>query len=394
MRRKRLGFLVNPIAGMGGAVGLKGTDGPALAEALRRGAKPSSPRRAAEALGELARIGAGLDILAAGGEMGATQPRRPAFPLFPLMTRRTAPSRRRIHGAPPRPCVRAARTCSSSREETARHGTCSPSSGPRPRSSAYRPASKCTGGVRDQPAQCRPPRRRLPCGRQHGPAARSRDHGPRRLGGRGAPLWLCAHPLRAHAHPARQGDKPDPGRCRPRRRLPAGRAPDRRRPLFLHRPRHDDAAHQAAARRGKARCSASMSFTRAVSPRSTSAKRSCWRFRRSAPPGSSSASWADRATSWARQSAVQRPRDRTGRQGGDRYRRDRPETRVAGGESCSSIPATRPSIASCRDMFRSSPVPTAGPCSRSLGPECSYRGIADIANAAAPCENRDSRQLC
>ncbi len=42
----RLGFIVNPLAGMGGAVGLKGTDGDAYIEALKHGAEPVTPERA------------------------------------------------------------------------------------------------------------------------------------------------------------------------------------------------------------------------------------------------------------------------------------------------------------------------------------------------------------
>src|SRR5258705_13564171 len=46
----RIGFLLNPIAGMGGRVALKGTDGAALAQAIERGAAPRAPGRAAEFL--------------------------------------------------------------------------------------------------------------------------------------------------------------------------------------------------------------------------------------------------------------------------------------------------------------------------------------------------------
>jgi len=48
----KIGFIVNPIAGMGGRVGLKGTDG-VLKEALARGAKPLAPLRAEKFLLEL-----------------------------------------------------------------------------------------------------------------------------------------------------------------------------------------------------------------------------------------------------------------------------------------------------------------------------------------------------
>ena len=45
----KIGFLVNPIAGMGGRVGLKGTDG-VLQEALERGAQPIAQERARDAM--------------------------------------------------------------------------------------------------------------------------------------------------------------------------------------------------------------------------------------------------------------------------------------------------------------------------------------------------------
>lgn len=63
----RIGFVVNPIAGMGGTVGLKGTDG-LVEEALSRGAVPRAARRAEEAVRLLA--GLPLRFLTCGGPMG------------------------------------------------------------------------------------------------------------------------------------------------------------------------------------------------------------------------------------------------------------------------------------------------------------------------------------
>ena len=48
-QRQRIGFLINPIAGMGGRVGLKGSDG-VVELAIARGAKPSAALRAGEML--------------------------------------------------------------------------------------------------------------------------------------------------------------------------------------------------------------------------------------------------------------------------------------------------------------------------------------------------------
>jgi len=63
----RVGFLVNPFAGMGGAVGLKGTDD-RIDEAIRRGAVPQAQERAAAALSLLR--GSDLHFLTCSGAMG------------------------------------------------------------------------------------------------------------------------------------------------------------------------------------------------------------------------------------------------------------------------------------------------------------------------------------
>lgn len=67
----RLGLIVNPIAGMGGTVGLKGTDGRLAAAARSLGATPLAGGRALTALSQLA-IGVDkLSVLTCSGAMGA-----------------------------------------------------------------------------------------------------------------------------------------------------------------------------------------------------------------------------------------------------------------------------------------------------------------------------------
>ena len=77
-----MGFIVNPIAGMGGRVGLKGTDG-VLSEAIARGATPVSPQRAADFLKELkdAMKGKFIEILSCPGIMGEEEAKSANLPV-------------------------------------------------------------------------------------------------------------------------------------------------------------------------------------------------------------------------------------------------------------------------------------------------------------------------
>lgn len=82
---KKLGLIVNPVAGIGGRVGLNGSDGAGtVREALRRGAVRESPRRAVEALRAVADADVAIEVIAAPGEMGEREARDAG--LSPTMT--------------------------------------------------------------------------------------------------------------------------------------------------------------------------------------------------------------------------------------------------------------------------------------------------------------------
>ncbi len=71
---KTIGFIVNPVAGMGGAVGLKGTDGKAiLTQAIALGAKPVATQRAETFLTELSPAKGSLKLIVGAGNMGQNQ---------------------------------------------------------------------------------------------------------------------------------------------------------------------------------------------------------------------------------------------------------------------------------------------------------------------------------
>jgi predicted polyphosphate/ATP-dependent NAD kinase len=84
-----IGFLINPIAGMGGRVGLKGTDGQ-YEEALRRGAEPEAARRATATL-DLIRSEP-VSFLTCEGEMGEETLRASGIDTFEVVYHPASPS--------------------------------------------------------------------------------------------------------------------------------------------------------------------------------------------------------------------------------------------------------------------------------------------------------------
>ena len=100
---KKLGLIVNPIAGMGGRVGLKGTDGDAaLARARQLHAPQEAPARAVQALEVLASAAGDLRILTCPGGMGEDEARAAGFSPTVVVDLAAASTtaRRHPHGRP------------------------------------------------------------------------------------------------------------------------------------------------------------------------------------------------------------------------------------------------------------------------------------------------------
>ena len=85
MEIMKIGFIVNPIAGMGGKVGLKGTDG-VLKEAIAKGAKPIAPKRAVEFLQKLKEnmMEITIEVLTCPSIMGEKEAKDASFPVHVL----------------------------------------------------------------------------------------------------------------------------------------------------------------------------------------------------------------------------------------------------------------------------------------------------------------------
>lgn len=80
-RMKRIGFLVNPVAGIGGRVGLKGSDGANIQEKARRlGAVPEAAARAWHALQKASGLEDKVEFLTAPGIMGEEILKKTSFP--------------------------------------------------------------------------------------------------------------------------------------------------------------------------------------------------------------------------------------------------------------------------------------------------------------------------
>lgn len=89
-QRRRLGLIVNPVAGLGGRVGLKGSDGAHVQQRARElGAQPQAQARAAQALAALAPLSEAIHLFTPPADMGEWAARQTGFE--PLVLGKTVP---------------------------------------------------------------------------------------------------------------------------------------------------------------------------------------------------------------------------------------------------------------------------------------------------------------
>ncbi len=80
LQTKKIGFIVNPVAGMGGAVGLKGTDGKTILDkAISLGAEPIASQRAEIFLAELFSVKNSIKLFVGAGCMGEDEANKCGF---------------------------------------------------------------------------------------------------------------------------------------------------------------------------------------------------------------------------------------------------------------------------------------------------------------------------
>ena len=186
--RRRIGLIVNPVAGMGGRVGLKGTDGAlALRRALQLGAVPEAAGKASRALAKLTPIKEELIVVTCEGAMGEAVARGLGFAVEIAYRPPSAagpppdsvPARVLAPASGPAPAAAPAAEPAAERGETGRPGR------RRPRRETAAARDHRPGHPRRGPGHRRKRRRAAAVcrRRRHGPGHfRSGGHGAGRLG--------------------------------------------------------------------------------------------------------------------------------------------------------------------------------------------------------------------
>mgnify|MGYP006189674113 CR=1 FL=1 len=89
----KLGVIINPYAGVGGSVGLKGSDGEAIrTEALARGAEQRAPARMQRTLETIAELNQQVQVMCFAGDMGESAAKNAGFAVQVIGAAKNTPS--------------------------------------------------------------------------------------------------------------------------------------------------------------------------------------------------------------------------------------------------------------------------------------------------------------